>query len=97
MFGLYGRGSLTEGASKLKKGKRECQQKGNGRRRKASWERISALNWGRSTTSLTARGGRGAISGDELRTFCFFDDERWVRLEAAAAAGFISAHGTDDD
>jgi len=32
ILGFFGRGSLTEAAGKLKEGKQECQQKGNGRR-----------------------------------------------------------------
>src|SRR5919108_1139905 len=46
---IFGRGSLTEGAGKLKKGKRKCQQKGNGscgtKKQECGKARSCALNY----------------------------------------------------
>src|SRR6267378_6603071 len=39
----------------------------------------------------------GAIAGDELRAVFLLLREGGIGLEAAAAAGFVGAHGADDD
>ena len=44
-----------------------------------------------------ATGGGGTIAGDELGAFLLFHGKGRIWLEAAATAGFIRAHGTDDD
>src|SRR5229473_215608 len=44
-----------------------------------------------------AAGGRRAVAGDELGAVLLFLGEGGVRFEAAAAAGFVGAHCTDDD
>src|SRR6267142_4604107 len=46
---------------------------------------------------LTAAGRGGAVACDELRTILLLLGEGRIRFEAAAAAGFVSAHGADDD
>src|SRR5258708_40043433 len=39
----------------------------------------------------------GAVAGDELGPVLFLLRENRIRLEAAAAAGFVGAHRSDDD
>src|SRR6266436_1671287 len=45
----------------------------------------------------SAAGAGGAVAGDELRAVLFLLGEGGIGLEAAAAAGFVGAHGADND
>src|SRR5260370_19685377 len=42
-------------------------------------------------------GGGGTVAGNELRAVLLFLRESGIGLEAAAAAGFVGAHGANDD
>src|SRR5215469_3540062 len=86
-FGFFGRGSLTEHRGKLK------EESGGVHRKVTPASAGRVMN---RRLRLGARGG-GAVTPDELRAILLFHRERGVRLEAAAAACFISSHGPDDD
>src|SRR5229473_4733852 len=45
----------------------------------------------------SATGGSGAVAGDELRAVLLFLGEGRIGFKAAAAAGFVGAHGADND
>ena len=86
-FGFFGRGSLTEAAGKLKKESGSVSRKAM----------AAAQGRHRDGRLRLAAGGRGAVASDELRAVGLFHGEGGIRLETAAAAGFVSAHGPDDD
>src|SRR6267378_3745594 len=50
-----------------------------------------------SAEGETSTAAGGAVAGDELGAVLFFLGEGGIGLEAAAAAGFVGAHRTDDD
>src|SRR5258705_2595237 len=65
-----------------------CQRKDND---------SEAARWSNNLRGSVAASGGGAVAGDELRAVLFFLREGGIGFEAAAAAGFVGAHGADDD
>src|SRR5207245_6492809 len=62
--------------------------------RQRSSQRQQAENSGKDSVPT---GGSGTVAGDELGAVLLLQGEGRIRLETAAAAGFVSAHRTNHD